>query len=180
MPPLRGIDLTEGIRILHNHRDEVFLPKAGCVVGIGETLEEFNAKITSIVQTQYEHSWDLKDPSWGDTKDSRIHQKPQPILLPNERIEKIGGTAYYIIAEMFVALHFDSHNPLSWPPKIRTSNPECGYKICPNCGAVNECTAWFEPLPTLHLVNWIDSCSQCQADLTSVVFVGGIGGEWWA
>lgn len=125
MPALRGIDLSEGIKILHTHRDDTFLPKIGCVVGIGETLEEFNAKITRVIQTQYEHSWSLKDPSWGDTSDCRIFEKP-PRLLPNERIERIGGTKYYIIADMFIALHFDNHNPLSWPPKIMCSNDPIG------------------------------------------------------
>ncbi|MBA7636226.1 hypothetical protein ES703_43842 [subsurface metagenome] len=125
MPALRGIDLTEGIKILHRHRGDVFVPKTGCVAGVGETLEEFNAKITRIIQAQYEHSWSLKDPSWGDTKDNRIFQKP-PVLLPNERIEKIGGKEYYIITEMFVALHFDSHKPISWPPKIMCSNDPIG------------------------------------------------------
>jgi len=120
MPPLRGIDLTEGIKILHNHRDDVFLPESACIAGVGETLEEFNAKITRLVQTQYEYSWSLKDPSWeGDL--GRIGLKP-PVLLPNERIEKIKGTEYYIVTEMFVAIHFDSYQPLSWPPKIMCSN----------------------------------------------------------
>ena len=125
MPALRGIDLSEGIKILHNHRTDVFVPKAGCVTGIGEDLEDFNNRITRVVQTLYEHSWDLKDPSWEDTKDSRMHQKP-PILLPTERIEKIGGTSYYIITEMFVAIHFDSYQPISWPPKIMCSNNPIG------------------------------------------------------
>lgn len=125
MPAIRGIDLSGGIKILHNHRDDVFLPKTSCVVGVGESLEEFNEKITRIVQTQYEHSWALKDPSWGDTKEGRIHLK-DPILLPNERIEKIRGKEYYIITEMFVAIHFDSYQPLSWPPKIKCSNEPIG------------------------------------------------------
>ena len=121
MPPLRGIDLSEGIKILHNHRDDTFLPKTSCIAGVGETLEEFNAKITRVVQTQYEHSWSLKDPSW-DTKNDRVFNKPQPILLPNERIEKIGGESYYIITKMFIALHFNNQNPISWPPQIKCSN----------------------------------------------------------
>lgn len=125
MPALRGIDLSEGIKILHNHRDDVFVPKTGCVVGVGETLEEFNERITRVVQTQYEYSWSLKDPSWGDTTDSRIHQK-NPVLAPNERVEKITGKEYYIVTEMFVAIHFDSHKPLVFPPKIMCSNEPIG------------------------------------------------------
>ncbi len=125
MPPIRGIDLSEGIKMLHNHRDDVFLLNTSCVVGVGENLEDFNQRVTRIVQTQYEYSWSLKDPSWeGDL--GRIGAKPKPILLPNERIEKIGGKDYYIVTEMFVAIHFDSYNPLSWPPKIMCQNPELG------------------------------------------------------
>jgi len=126
MPAIRGIDLTDGIKILHSHRSGTFLPKTGCVAGVGEDLADFNSRITRVVQTQYEHWWLLTDPSWGDTSDCRIFHKPKPILLPNERIEKIGGKSYYIITEMYVALHFDSMNPINWPPKIRCSNAPIG------------------------------------------------------
>jgi len=121
MPALRGIDLSEGIKILHGHRSDTILPKTSCIAGVGEDLADFNNRITRVVQAQYEHWWDLKDPSWGDKAGCRIFEKP-PRLLPNERIEKIKGKSYYIVTEMFIALHFDSMNPINWPPKIKCSN----------------------------------------------------------
>lgn len=107
MPSIRGIDLTNGIKI-----DGVGIPSvnlsATSFSTIG-TIADREAQINSQVQSVYEYS----EPLSSVTLDEGPRQKP-PILSPRQRIEKIGNKDYLITKRMFVAIHLFSLVPLKY------------------------------------------------------------------
>ena len=173
MPAIRSIELLgDRIRVIKGNGQEIIMLIADLPIKPNTTAEQASLFATEYLQKSFESSWLLTDPSWEDA-DDRIHLSV-PVLLPNERIEKVTGKDTYIIVDTFAAVHVYSLFPIVYT--TRFSNPECGYKVCPDCGLINSGTAWIE-LP-LRLVDSVNVCS-CSYDLTSVPFIGGIGGEWW-
>ena len=123
MPSIRGIDIqSDRVIITMTNGMEKTMLLSDVKIPPNTTIEQADALATQYLQNMYEQSWALDDPSWeGDL--GRIGLVP-PVLLPNERIEKIKGKDSYIVTEMFVAVHFFSLNPIKFT--VRCQNPELG------------------------------------------------------
>jgi len=113
MPAIRGIDIqSDRVTITMGSGVEKTMLLSDVKIPPNTTIEQADALATQYLQKMYEQSWTLDDPSWeGDL--GRIGLDP-PVLLPNERIEKIKGKDTYIICEMFVAVHFLSLDPIKY------------------------------------------------------------------
>ena len=107
MPSIRGIDLSNGIKIDGVGIASVNLSAASFST-IG-TIADREAQINRLVQSAYEYSELLS----SITPDEGPRQK-LPILNPRQRIEKIGNKDYLITKRMFVAIHLFSLTPLKY------------------------------------------------------------------
>ena len=123
MPSIRGVDIqSDRVIITMTNGMEKTMLLSDVKIPPNVTIEQADAMATEYLQKMYEQSWTLDDPSWeGDL--GRIGLVP-PVLLPNERIEKVKGKDTYIVIEMFVAVHFFSLNPIKYT--IRCQNSELG------------------------------------------------------
>ena len=108
MPPIKYIDLNDGIRIVGSGVPSVWIHRSDFPSLANAQILEGN--LNNLIQSQYEKWAPLSEyPS-----DDPVKNKPKPILLINERIEKVGGTDYLVAITMYVAIHIFSTNPLSY------------------------------------------------------------------
>lgn len=107
MPPVREIDLSDGIKIVTSG-DLSNVNRTGAQIAVAPgNLAQKEAALNEWLQQQYEVRIALKDLP----PDDRALEDP-PKLLSYERIEKIGGTEYWIRTLMYVEAHVFSLSPL--------------------------------------------------------------------
>ena len=120
MPPIKSVDLSDGIRIEGSGIPDVWIKKADfpkISPGEAEKEREMEGILTRDVQSNYEVKTPLSDfPSDDPVKLGQ--------LLPTERIEKITGKDYLITTVMYVACHVFSTSPLKYT--IRCSDLPIG------------------------------------------------------
>lgn len=114
MPPIKGIDLSDGIRIVGSG-----VPNSRISLAEIEALHEPNASkleqtLTALLQANYEEKTLLSDYPPEDPVS-------QGQLLINERIERISGKDYVVAITMYVAVHVFSTNPLKYTLKTQDS-----------------------------------------------------------
>jgi hypothetical protein len=115
MPAIRGIDLSEGIRILGSgSRLDTFIPLAEFPTGTEAKIEQL---LVALIQPNYEKTVFLSDYPPEDP----ANQNP-PQLLINQRIEKRRGKNYLISTEMYVAIHVYSASPLRYTIKCQNGH----------------------------------------------------------
>lgn len=123
MPPIRGIDFSDGIRIIGSGVPSVWIKKADfpkVSPGEAEKEREMEGILSRDLQANYEVKTLLSDiPDITDDDPLMLGQ-----LLPNERIEKIRGKDTLITTLMWVAVHIFSTNPLKYT--IRCSDSPIG------------------------------------------------------
>ena len=113
MPAIREISFQNGIKIVGDGIPSVDIaiaqfPSTG-------TLANRQTTINKLIQEQYEDRQLLSNfPS-----DDPVRQNP-PVLIPRERIEKIGSKDYLITTLMFVKVIIYSLSPLKY--NIRCSD----------------------------------------------------------
>lgn len=125
MPPIKGIDLSDGIRIEGSGVPNVWIKESEfpqISPGEAEKEKEMEGILTSDLQTNYEVKTVLSDVP-DITPDDPLMQDP-PILQQNERIEKIKGKDTLITTLMYVAAHIFSTNPLKYT--VRCSDSPIG------------------------------------------------------
>ena len=125
MPPIRQIDLSDGIRIVGSGVPSVWIkesefPKIS--PGEAEKEREMEGRLTSDLQANYEVKTLLSD--IPDINDEDPLMQDPPILTQNERIEKIKGKDTLITTLMYVAVHIFATSPLKYT--IRCSNSPIG------------------------------------------------------
>lgn len=108
MPPIRGIDLSDGIRIIGSGVPSVWVHGTDFPAIADAQILEGN--LNNLIQSQYEKWTPLSE--YPD--DDPVKNKPKPILLINERIEKISGTSYLVSIKMYIAVHVFSTDPLKY------------------------------------------------------------------
>jgi len=112
MPSIKAVDLNDGIRIVGSGIPDVWVKEKdfpNIPPGEAEKEREMEGILTRDLQANYEVKTLLSDfPS-----DDSVRQDP-PILVPNERIEKITGKDYLITTIMYVAVHVFSTSPLKY------------------------------------------------------------------
>jgi len=122
MPPIKSVDLSDGIRIEGSGIPDVWIMKADfpkISPGEAEKEREMEGILFRDLQANYEIKTLLSDfPS-----DDPVKQDP-PQLLPNERIEKVTGKDYLITTVMYVAAHVFSTSPLKYT--VRCSDEPIG------------------------------------------------------
>lgn len=119
MPPVREIDLSDGIRIVTSGSLANVNRPAAEIVAVPGNLVQKEVAANQWLQQQYENRIALADLP----PDDRVLEDP-PDLRPYERIEKIGGIEYWIGIIMYVAVHIYSLSPLRL--NIATQNKELG------------------------------------------------------
>ena len=107
MPPIKSINLSDGIKIVGNGIPSVEY-KLAQFPSIGNLLDR-QTQVKGLVQSAYEYS----EPLNSLTKDEPPTFDP-PILTPRQRIEKIGNKDYLITKRMFVDFHIFSLVPLKY------------------------------------------------------------------
>ena len=110
MPPIKGVDLSDGIRIIGSGVPSIWIklkdfPKVS--PGEAEKEREMEGILTRDIQSNYEVKTLLSD-----------YPPEDPVslgqLLINERSEKIKGKNYIVAVTMYVAVHIFSANPLKY------------------------------------------------------------------
>ena len=115
MPPIKEINLSDGIRIVGSGIPSVWIHGANFPqVSDAQILEE---NLNNLIQSQYEKWTPLSE----YPNDDPVKNKPKPILLINERIEKMQGKEYLVAVTMYVAIHVFSTNPLKYTVKCQNS-----------------------------------------------------------
>lgn len=119
MPPIRQVDLSDGIRIVGSGVPSVWIkekdfPKIPS--GEAEKEREMEGILIRDIQANYEKKTLLSE--YPD--DDPVKQDP-PKLLINERIEKIKGKDYLVSILMYIAVHIYSTNPLKYTVKCQNS-----------------------------------------------------------
>ena len=115
MPAIRGVDLSEGIRILGSgNRSDTFIPLTEFPAGSEAKIELL---LVSLIQPNYEKTVLLSDYPPEDP----AKQNP-PQLLINQRIEKRQGKNYLISTEMYVAIHVFFTSPLKYTIKCQNGH----------------------------------------------------------
>ena len=107
MPPIKEISFANGIKIVGDGIPSVDIafaqfPSTG-------TLGNREANLNKLIQGKYEEKVLLSSLE----ADDRVRQL-SPMLLPCERIEKIGGKGYLITTVMYVKIHLYSLSPLKY------------------------------------------------------------------
>lgn len=123
MPSIKGIDLSDGIRIVGSGIPSVWIKEADFPkISPGETEKEREMEgiLSRDLQANYEDKILLSDIP-DITDDDPLMQG---ILHPNERIEKIRGKDTLITTLMYVAVHIFSTSPLKYT--IQCSNSPVG------------------------------------------------------
>lgn len=109
MPPVREIDLSDGVKIVsafgsYHITEQEILDQAYA------SEQEASEGLTDLVQAEYEDV-NLLSKTCDPHPDDPICQDP-PELLVNQRIEKIKGKDYFIETRMWVAVHVYTLSPL--------------------------------------------------------------------
>ena len=117
MPPVKSIDLSDGIRIVGSGVPSVWIkgqdfPKIP--PGEAEKEREMEGRLTDDLQANYEVKTLLSE--YPDDDPVRQGQ-----LLINERIEKIRGKNYLVAITMYVAVHIFSTSPLKYTVMCQNS-----------------------------------------------------------
>ena len=110
MPPIKSVDLSDGIRIEGSGIPSVWIKQADfpkISPGEAEKEREMEGILTRDVQSNYE----VKTPLSAFPSDDPVKLGQ---LLPTERIEKITGKDYLITRVMYVAVHVFSTSPLKY------------------------------------------------------------------
>jgi len=110
MPPVRQIDLSDGIRIIGSGVPSVWIKRADfpkISPGEAEKEKEMEGILTHDLQANYEVKTLLSEYPPEDPVQ-------QGQLLINERIEKIKGKDYVVAITMYVAVHVFSTSPLKY------------------------------------------------------------------
>lgn len=115
MPPIKGIDLSDGIRIIGSGAPSVWIKGANFPALADAQILEGN--LNNLIQSQYEKWTPLSE----YPNDDPVKNKPKPILLINERIERVGNKDYLVAIIMYVAIHIFSINPLKYTVKCQNS-----------------------------------------------------------
>lgn len=122
MPPVRQVDLSDGIKIVGSGVPSVWIKEADfpkIPPGEAEKEREMEGILSRDLQANYEIQTLLSD----IPDDDPVKQDP-PELFINERIEKIKGKWYLITTLMYVAIHVFSTSPLKYT--IKCQNRELG------------------------------------------------------
>jgi len=117
MPPVKSIDLSDGIRILSHNFPEVWVKEKDfpkIPPGEAEKEREMEGILSRDLQANYEVQTLLSE--YPD--DDPVKQGQ---LLINERIEKIKGKDYVVAVTMYVTVHVFSTNPLKYTVKCQNS-----------------------------------------------------------
>ena len=120
MPPIREVNLSDGIRIEGSGVPSVWIKQADfpkIPPGEAEKEREMEGILSRDLQANYEVKTLLSE--FPDDDPVRLGQ-----LLPIERIEKIKGKDYLITTQMYVAVHIYSTNPLKYT--VKCSNEPIG------------------------------------------------------
>jgi len=107
MPPVREIDLSDGIRIVTTGGLPNVNQSGAQIAVMPGNLTQKEQRLNKWLQRQYEVRIALADLE----PDDRALLDP-PELLSHERIEKIGGIDYWIGTLMYVQAHIFSLDPL--------------------------------------------------------------------
>lgn len=110
MPPIRQVDLSDGIRIVGSGVPSVWIKEADfpkIPLGEAEKEREMEGILSRDIQANYEVKTLLSE--YPDDDPVRQGQ-----LLINERIEKIKGKNYLVSVQMYVAVHVYSTSPLKY------------------------------------------------------------------
>lgn len=122
MPPIKEVDLSDGIRVVGSGVPSVWIKESEfphIPPGEAEKEREMEGILSRDLQANYEVKTLLTD---IDPEDP-VRQNP-PQLFINERIEKIKGKDYLIITTMYVSVHVFSTSPLKYT--IKCQNRELG------------------------------------------------------
>lgn len=103
MPPVREIDLSDGIRIVTTGNLPNINQIGAQIAVLPGNLKLKEQRLNQWLQRQYEH-WTSLDEIEND---SRVKENP-PILLPYERIEEDN----FVSVLMYIKAHIFSLNPL--------------------------------------------------------------------
>ena len=125
MPSIKGIDFSDGIRIIGSGIPSAWIKEADfpkISPGEAEKEREMEGILTSDLQANYEVKTLLSDVP-DINADDPLMQDP-PILEQNERIEKIRGKDTLITTLMYAAVHIFSTSPLKYT--VRCSDSPIG------------------------------------------------------
>lgn len=119
MPPIKEVDLSDGIRIVGSGVPSVWVKEVdfpNISPGEAEKEREMEGVLSEDLQINYEIQTLLSDYPFDDPS----RQEP-PELLINERIEKIRGKDYLVAVTMYVAVHIFTYSPLKYTVMCQNS-----------------------------------------------------------